>query len=147
MQKNKISNARFLKQIGEEIVGFEGQGYYLGQKVSGYLTCVAMEKYPYAIYQTYNQSIDTTEKTVLFFGYTMRAIVCEEVILQVTYYDEQGVEIGKKQKEVTQVIHPYYAPIMEKFYLPKTCASAKVQLMISGKVQGLSFFAPTVYVL
>lgn len=147
MQKNGIKNAKFTKCKGDEIAYFEGQGYYLGQKVSGYNTCVAIENYPYAITQNYLLPLECVEKKVLLFGYTMRALSSEEVLLVVRFFDEDGKEIGHKEKEVTAYLRSYYTPIMEKFFLPKTCTSVKVGLTIGNKSQGLSFFAPTVYVL
>lgn len=146
MQNNQLKNAKFLKHKDSEIEYFTSQGYYLGQKVSGYYTCVALENSTYPIIQRYIPPISTIEKKVVLFGYTMRAMYCEQACFVVTFFDEEEKLIGQKEKKITKQVRNYYTPIMEKFYLPKTCASAKVQLIISGKVQGLSFFAPTVYV-
>lgn len=147
MQSNQMNNAKFLKHKKGEIDGYVGSGYYLGQKVSGYYTCVAVENSSYPITQQYVPPISTIEKRIVLFGYTMRAIRCDEACLVVSFYDEENKVIGQKEKDISSSICTYYTPIMEKFYLPKTCASVKVQVRFEGNVKGLSFFAPTVYVL
>ncbi len=149
MGKNLIHNAKFnkcSKDTKEEIHGFCGHGWYRNtQKVSGYYTCTVLDQFPYPAIQTYVDKIDTQEKRVLLYGYTIRALQVIEVCFVVTFFHHETI-IGEKRKEITQQIKWYYRPIMEKFVLPKDCTAVQVSLHMEQPTKGCSFFAPTVYV-
>lgn len=98
-------------------------------------------------WMSYDPPIVVADKSVLIWGFYIRAMEASNVALAVDFYSEEGMLFKKFQHPIAQRITPEFKQIAGRFPIPHQAHIAYLSLQFNGKVTACTFFLPTAYLL
>ena len=113
--------------------------------VEGNRTCSITQTDGMQGYDQYDPLIPISGGAGIAWGYVLRAVEAEHIILQAAFFDGAGASVGTQQAEIAERVCGDFSRQMAQFTAPYTAAKVQLSLHFAGKVTACTFFAPTAF--
>lgn len=146
--KNLIENARLCPGENGSPRGFSGIGpTYDGCCINGYHTCsLTMPEGTGLVANTaYDPAICVCGRQVLRWGFCIRAIEAQNILLVANFYDKTGQLIQRVKQPIAHCVSYRFSRQMACFPIPKRAAAAKLSIELYGKITACTYYAPCAY--
>lgn len=147
--KNLIRNSRWYTDQSGKTSHFENNGPAVDIfSVQGFrtrsLTLTAGDTKAVVI-DRYEPMIPVKGKRAIRWGYRIRAIESQSVILGAEFYDASGNLLHTLKHPVGNYITAQFQPILIRFPVPPKAETVQLFLELSGKITACTYYAPTAF--
>ena len=141
--QNMIKNAQWFSQENGKILYFTNEGSITYDRfcMDNHRFCSLTMKNDKAA-NRYECEIDLDYISMIRFGYHMRAIAAESVVLEVTFLDENRKKIKTCSQEISEDIGSEFHDVCAEFSVLRNAAYAKIGLCSNGDITALTFGMP-----
>ncbi len=141
--QNMIKNAQWFSQENGKILYFTNEGCITYDRfcMDNHRFCsLSMQKGKAK--NSYDCEIDLDCVSLIRFGYHMRAIVADSVVLESSFYDKNMCLIETYRKEIADNIASDFHDVCAEFPVMRNAAFAKIAICFSGNITACTFGMP-----
>lgn len=141
--QNMIKNAQWFSQENGKILYFTNEGCITYDRfcMDNHRFCSLTMKNGKAA-NRYECEIDLDCVSMIRFGYHMRAITAESVVLEATFFDENMRMIKTDSQEISENIGSEFHDVCAEFPVQRNAAYAKIAICFNGNITALTFGMP-----
>ena len=96
-------------------------------------------------FEAYSQAIPVQGQRAIKWGYHIRAVEAQNVILTARFYDETGVLLHTLQQPIANWLTPEWQWRLARFPIPPGAQTARLSIEFSGKITACTFYGPTAF--
>lgn len=93
----------------------------------------------------YDLPIDVRGQACINWGYTLRVIDADKIVLLAKFYDSNNNHIQTLKSNITDAISYEFSRVSANFMIPNNATYVKLSMEFSGKVTACTFHIPTAY--
>lgn len=93
----------------------------------------------------YQSAIYVKKKQAIEWGYYIRCIKADFIVLVAEFFDINGNSIGCSQQNITSKIGYEFKQVMARFPIPYQAIKVKLSIQFKGEITACTYCAPVAY--
>lgn len=146
--QNLIQNARWYTTPGGDTPGFQNNGpapdlcFLRGQRTR---SLTLPEGSTSVVTDAYLPPIPVRGRRAIRWGYTIRAIEAQNVVLCAGFSDEDGKPLHTLKHPIGNYLSPQFRQLLIRFPVPPGAETVRLSMELSGRITACTYYAPTAY--
>ena len=145
--QNLIQNARWYTTPDGTTPGFQNNGpapdlcFFGGQRTRS----LTQPEGSAAVTDEYLSPIPVRGRRAIRWGYVIRAIEAQNVVLCAAFSDAEGKPLHTLKHPIGNYLSPQFRPIRIRFPIPPGAQAVRLSMELSGRITACTYFAPAAW--